>query len=162
MFRFFFSMAEGGCEKFQTIGTQNSFGLSLRNTFPMDIQWTFLSKVGYDHTSLFLSLFVFIIIFEFLSLNFLISQFLFFRIFLSYKSRKLVLESELSINPNLSDSCRCAPVTDLSRASDPTGEFVRRWEVFKFLWLVFQCYFILLSIFFICLLLPWCFVYLIF
>ena len=58
-----------------------------------------------------------------------------FRIFLSYESRKLILESELSSNPNPSNSCGCAP-SDRSfpKASNPTCEFVRRREVFKFLW----------------------------
>ena len=54
-------------------------------------------------------------------------------IFLSYESRKLILESELSANPNPSDSCGCAPSDgSFPKASDPTCEFVRRQEVFKF------------------------------
>ena len=65
------------------------------------------------------------------------------RIFLSYESRKSILESELASNPNRSDLCGCAPSDgSFPKASDPTCEFVKRREVFKFLWLVLLHFFL--------------------
>ena len=81
--------------------------------------------------------FFWIVIVEYLSHSspFLFFTFYFLRIFLSDESRKLILESELSTNPNPSDSCGCAPSDgSFPKASNPTCEFVRRQEVFKFLW----------------------------
>ena len=142
VFRSSSPMAEGGCEKFPDHWNLEFFWTVfveyLSHRHPVDIlvkrcvtvgilfPFSFCFQVGCFH-SLFLL---------FLKLNNLTdSTFVFLRIFLSYESRRLILESELSANPNPSDLCRCAP-SDRSfpKASDPTCEFVRRWEVFKFLW----------------------------
>ena len=136
VFRSFFSMAEGGCEKFPDHWNTEFFSTVIveyiSHGCPVDI----LIKRWVMTTLLFsFSFFVFIIVFFFFYnwiFNMSISL---FRIFLSYKSRKLALESELSTNPNVSNSCGCAPSDGpFPRASDPTCEFVRRREVFKFLW----------------------------
>ena len=122
---------------------QNSFEPSQWNTSPTGIQWTFLSKGGLQPEFSFLFLFIF------MSYDLIFNTFIFlFQDFLSYESRKLSLESELSANPNPSNSCGCAPSDgSFPKASDPTCEFVRRWEVFKFLWWVIYHTFIEPSIF---------------
>ena len=122
-------MAEGGCEKFPDHWDPEFFWTIiveyLSHGHPVDTLVKRWVTVG--------------ILFPFLSPFFELtnSTFVLFisRIFLSYESRKLILESELSANLNPSDSCGCAPSDgSFPKASDPTCEFVRRWEVFKFLW----------------------------
>ena len=131
MFRSSFPMAEGGCEKFPDHWNLEFFwtiiveylshgcpvGTLVKRWVTVGILFPFLPFLFFNNLSN--STFVLFI----------------FRIFLSYESRKLILESELSTNPNPSNSCGCAP-SDRSfpKASDPTCEFARRREVFKFLW----------------------------
>ena len=128
-------MAEGGCEKFPDHWNPEFFWTViveyLSHGYPVDIlvkRWVivgilfpfpfFCFQVGCFH-----SLFP-----PFFKLNNLTdSTFVFLRIFLSYESRRLILESELSANPDPSDSCGCAPSDgSFPKASDPTCEFVRR------------------------------------
>ena len=132
-------MAEGGLEKFPDHWNLEFFWTViveyLSHGCPVDILVKGWVTMGI--------LFPFFLVFKldvfslcsFISFISFFFTFYFLRIFLSYKSRKLILESELSTNPNLSDSCGCAPSDgSFPKASDPTCEFVRRWEVFKFLW----------------------------
>ena len=129
-------MAEGGCEKFPDHWNPEFFWTIIVEYLsygrPVDILVGRWVTVG-----ILFPLFLFsswmssVFVHSFHSSPF----FKFLRIFLSYKSRKVILESELSSNPNPSDSCGCAPSDgSFPKASDPTCEFVRRWEVFKFLW----------------------------
>ena len=134
-------MAEGGCEKFPDHWNLEFFWTViveyLSHGRPADILVKRWVSVGifFPLFLLFSSwMFSFFIYSFFFKLNNLTdSTFVFLRIFLSYESRKLILESELSTNPNPSDSCGCAP-SDRSfpKASDPTCKFVRRWEVLSF------------------------------
>ena len=131
MLRSSFSMAEDGREKFPDHWNPEFFWTIIveyiSHGHPVDVlikRWVILGILF--HVLLFFKL----INFTNYTLILLI-----FRIFLSYELRKLTLESELSANPNPSNSCGCAPSDgSFPRASDPTCEFVRRREVFKFLW----------------------------
>ena len=129
VFRSLFSMAEGGCEKFPDHWNPEFFWTIIveyiSHGCPVDIlvkSWVIV-RISLVSSP-----------FELNDLTFNTFSFFFFRIFLSYESRKLALESELSINPNPPNSCGCAPSDgSFPRASDPTCEFVTRQEVFKFL-----------------------------
>ena len=138
-------MTEGGCEKFPDHWNPEFFWTViveyLSQGCPVDIlvkRWVtvgILFPLFLLFSSWMFSFFIYLFIFFFKLNNITDSTFVFLRIFLSYKSRKLILESELSTNPNPSDSCGCAPSDgSFPKTSDPTCEFVRRWEVFKFLW----------------------------
>ena len=126
MLRSSFLMAEGDCEKFPDHWNPEFF-------------WTIIVEyISHRHpVDILVKRWVVVGIFFFKLIN--VTNYtlilLIFMIFLSYKLKKLILESELPANPNPSNSCGCAP-SDRSfpRASDPTCEFVRRQEVFKFLW----------------------------
>ena len=137
MFRSSSPMAEGGCEKFSDHWNPEFFWTiiveCLSHGHPVDILVKRWVTVGILLPPFFSSWMFSVFIHSFHSSLFF--TFYFLRIFLSYKSRKLILESELSTNPNPSDSCGCAPSKgSFPKASDPTCEFVRRWEVLKFLW----------------------------
>ena len=63
-----------------------------------------------------------------------LSTYLSVRIFLSYQSRRVALESELESKLESIDSCGCPPSDgSFSRASDPHCPYIRRKEVFQFL-----------------------------
>ena len=63
-----------------------------------------------------------------------LSTYLSARIFLSYQSRQVALESELESKMESMDSCGCPPSDgSFSRASDPHCPYIRRKEVFQFL-----------------------------
>ena len=133
-------MAEGGCEKFPDHwNPEFSWTIIveyLSHRCPVDIlvkRWVtvgILFPLFLLFSSWMFSFFIHSFLFKLNNLT--DSTFYFLRIFLSYKSRKLILESELSTNLNPSDSCGCAPNDgSFPKASDPTCESVRRQEVMK-------------------------------
>ena len=130
-------MAEGGCEKFPDHWNLEFLWTViveyLSHGCPVDILVKRWVTVGIFFPFLLFSSWMFFHPLFIHSMHLLFFYFL--RIFLSYESRKLILEAELSTSPNPSDSCGCAPSNgSFPKASDPTCEFVRRQEVFKFLW----------------------------